>query len=209
MVDPHNTGTQQLRRSPVTALQDRLAAESHDRVALRELGFAVMTALRMDLASEAAGRVRAVLGCDLPASVGDVTGAGERSVLWLAPDEFLTWAPDGAADPVASAEELAEAIGTDRGQAVDVSANRTTLELAGPRAASVLAKGCSLDLHPRAFAVGSARTTLLCDIPVIIWRVGDDTWRVLPRSSFAEHLASWLLDGMAEFADERGEPLWR
>jgi sarcosine oxidase subunit gamma len=37
-------------------------------------------------------------------------------------------------------------------------------------------------------------------VPLLLWRTGDDTWRLLPRSSFADYTARWLVDAMAEFA---------
>lgn len=198
-----------LRRSPAEGLAEEMAQAGTEQVGLREIGYAVMTAVRVTPGSPAAGRVERVLGCPLPAGVGEVTGAGERHVLWLAPDEFLTWSPDGSLDPGAAADELAAAVGADRGQAVDVSANRTTLELSGPRAASVIAKSCALDLHPRAWPAGRAYSTTLGRVPVVIWRVEEASFRILPRSSFAEHLVGWLVDGMTEFADPAGAALWR
>lgn len=199
----------ELRHSPAQRLAGQMAEAAGERVALREVPYAVMTALRVVPGSAAADRVEAVLGCPLPAGVGAVGSGDELDVLWLGPDEFLVWGPDGSADPAARAAELAAAVGADRGQAVDVSANRTTLELTGPRASSVLAKSCALDLHPSAWPAGRAFATELGRVPVVIWRVGTQTFRILPRSSYAEHLVRWLLDGMSEFADPAGEALWR
>lgn len=198
-----------LRRSPAQALAEEMERASTPQVGLREVAYAVMTAVRVEPGSAAAGRVEAELGCPLPGGVGQVSSADERSVLWLGPDEFLTWSPDGSLAPAASAAELAAGIGTDRGQAVDVSSNRTTLELSGPRAASVLAKSVAMDLHDSAWPAGHAHATLVAGIPAVVWRVEGSTYRVLPRASFAEHLGRWLLDGMAEFADPAGEALWR
>lgn len=198
-----------LRRSPAEGLAAEMAEATSAQIRLRELPYAVMTAVRVAPGTPAARRVEEVLGCPLPAGVGEVTSADGRSVLWLGPDEFLTWSPDGSLDPVLAAEELAAGVGGDRGQAVDVSSNRTTLELSGPRAASVLTKSVAMDLHDRAWPAGRAHATLVAGIPAVVWRVDADTYRVLPRSSFAEHVARWLLDGMVEFADPAAEALWR
>lgn len=203
------TDVRTLRRSPAQALAQEMTEGSNAEVALREVQFAVMTALRVEPGTPAAHRVQELLGCPLPDAVGGATSAGERHVLWLAPDEFLVWSPDGTLDPVAAAEQLADGVGTDRGQAVDVSSNRTTLELSGPRAASVLAKSCTLDLHPSAWPAGAAYASTVGRVPAVVWRVEQDTFRVLPRSSFADFLVRWLLDGMIEFADPAAEPLWR
>lgn len=198
-----------LRRSPAQGLAQEMDEAATVQVSLREVPYAVMTALRAAPGTDAAQRVEQALGCLLPARVGEVTGAGARHVLWLGPDEYLTWSPDGSLDPVAAAAELAAGVGNDRGQAVDVSSNRSTLQLSGPRAASVLAKSVVMDLHESAWPAGRAHATLLAGIPVVLWRVERDTFRVLPRSSFAEHLVRWLLDAMTEFADPAAEALWR
>lgn len=198
-----------LRRSPAQELHAAMEESSNDRVALREIPYAVMTALRVSPGSAAAGRVEQALGCPLPTAVGETTSSGDTHVLWLAPDEFLTWTPSDKAEAAGAAAELSDAVGADRGQAVDVSANRTTLELRGPWAASVLAKSCSLDTHLSAWPAGRAFATLFARVPAIVWRVEENTFRVLPRSSFAEHLVRWILDGMTEFADPAAEPFWR
>jgi sarcosine oxidase subunit alpha len=86
----------------------------------------------------------------------------------------------------------------DAAAGVDVSAQRTTLELRGPRARDVLLTGCPLDLYPAAFPVGACAQTLLGQAQVVLHRNGPDTYRILVRSSFARYLADWLLDAMLE-----------
>lgn len=114
--------------------------------------------------------------------------------------------PDRSALPTLStsplAQRLADALVASGGpgQVVDLSANRTTLELSGPSARAVLEKGCPVDLHPRAFPVGSAVSTTLALVQVLLWRTGEQTWRIMPRASFAQFTAQWLLDAMTEFA---------
>jgi sarcosine oxidase subunit gamma len=192
-----------LRRSPAQQLAEEMRRGSGEVVRLREIPFLTQVALRVT-----PGRGDALanaLGVDLPTRVGEVSGAGDGSdlaVVWLSPDEFLAVGPDEAdtgISPEAYAGGLADALGTDLGQVVDVSANRTTLELSGVRARSVLEKSCELDLHPRVFPVGTAVATLLGSTGVILWRTAEDTWRVMPRASFATHVARWLLDGMREY----------
>jgi sarcosine oxidase subunit gamma len=51
--------------------------------------------------------------------------------------------------------------GARRLYAVDVSASRAVIELAGAQARAVLAKGCGLDLHPRSFTAGRCAQTVL------------------------------------------------
>lgn len=193
------------RRSPGGHLADEMAQGSGSAVALRELPFLTQLSIRVVPDGPGAAAVESTLGIRLPRRVGEVTGAADgsaRAVLWLGPDEFLLVDQDEAVTglaPARLAELLSDAVGDHAGQVVDVSANRTTLELTGPSARTVLDKSCRLDLHPRAFATGSARMTLLESTPVILWRTDTDAWRVLPRASFSTHVIRWLLDGMREF----------
>ena len=129
--------------------------------------------------------------------MGQVAGnADGTAVLWSGPDEFLLVAPEGTE----LLGDLVAALGEAPGQVVDLSANRTVIELSGPSARAVLEKGCPADLHPRSFAVGTAITTVLGPVPVLLWKTAEDTFRLLPRASFADYTARWLLDAMAEFA---------
>ncbi|WP_415855317.1 sarcosine oxidase subunit gamma [Sinomonas sp. G460-2] len=191
--------TAELRRSPAAHLAPRFAeaeVTGARRVSLREVPFRTMVGLRAVPGSDAARRIEARLGTPLPARCGEVSVGTGSSVFWLAPDEFLVVS---STDPAEATAALAEALGAEPGSAVDLSANRTTFELSGTSARDVLEKGCPLDLHPRAFAVGAAYVTQLGPVPVLLWKTGPETWEVCPRASFADYLGRWLLDAMAEF----------
>ena len=188
-----------LRRSPLAHLSARLEAtraSGEQAVSLVEVPFLTMVGLRATPGSGAAERWGAVLGTSLPSRYGDVSANGPHSVLWLGPDEWLVVS---GADPDALTRRLVGAIDGDHAAAVDVSANRTVLALRGPAARAVLQKGCPLDLHPRAFGVGRAASTTLARVPVLLWQTGPDSYHLLPRSSFADYVARWLLDAMHEF----------
>ena len=101
--------------------------------------------------------------------------------------------------------QLADRMGTAMnpfgGTVVDVSAQRITLRLTGSRARDVLAKGCSIDLHPRSFRRGDSAQTMLAQAGVILLALSDsgDDYAVLVRSSYAGYLADWLADAALEF----------
>lgn len=190
------------RISPARQLSDAFAAGSlAGTVGLSEVPFLTMVGLRADAGSETANRLAAVTG-GLPAGSGSVVTNGDTSVLWLGPSEFLVVAPTEAHESLGGdlIPALREALGGDAGQVVDLSANRTTFELSGPRARAVLEKGCSLDLHPRVFKAGTALSTEIANIPAILWKTGEESFRIFPRASFAEFLGRWLLDAMREYA---------
>lgn len=190
------------RVSPAKQLAEAFAAGSlAGTVELSELPFLTMVGLRVAAGSDEATRLAAVTG-GLPAASGAVAGRGDTSVLWLGPGEFLVVAPTEAHESLGGSliPALRDALGGDAGQVVDLSANRTTFELSGPRARDVLEKGNSLDLHPRVFKAGTAFSTEIANIPAILWKTGEESFRIFPRASFAEFLGRWLLDAMREYA---------
>lgn len=191
------------RHSPLEhrgAELERATALGPRGVRLREEPFLTQLDLRIPPDEVASGAVAETLGLTLPAA-NEVSGDEGRALLWLGPDEWLLVAEEerarGALRAVRSAQQ------DSRGSSVDVSANRTTLRLAGPAAREVLEKVCSLDLHPRAFSAGDCAQTLLGRVVAVLWQVGPEPeYRVLVRCSFAEYLADLLLDAMAEFLEE-------
>ncbi|MEV1082411.1 sarcosine oxidase subunit gamma family protein [Streptomyces sp. NPDC050211] len=200
MAELTESGPVCVRRSPLTHLEDRMHAATVTgarAVALTERPFLTMVNLRVAPASEAADRIEEALGAPLPRQCGDTTSSAAHTIVWLGPDEWLVLSQ---ADATALAAELKEALGGAPGSVVDVSANRTTLELTGPAARQVLEKGCPLDLHPRVFGPGRALSTTVGPVAALLWQVDDaPTYRLFPRSSFADYLARWLIDAMSEY----------
>jgi sarcosine oxidase subunit gamma len=183
-----------LRRSPLAHLA---AGTGSDRVRLAEVPLRAMVSLRLDPSGAAAGAVERALGARLPRTCGPLGEHGPHRILALGPDEWLVVSDS---EPGTVVEAVSGAVGDAHAAVVDVSASRTTLELTGPCARAVLEKGCPVDLHPRAFRPGTAVTTTLARVPLILWQVRPDGYRLLPRSSFADYVARWLVDAMNEFA---------
>jgi len=74
----------------------------------------------------------------------------------------------------------------------------------------MLAKFCSLDLHPKVFPVGAAAASFVDHTAVTLWRGKDGAgatpaFNLLLFSSFAESLWRLFLDSGAEFGMEVGE----
>lgn len=188
-------------RSPLAHLEATLVDGSVPGargVTLREVGLLTMVSLRVAAEGPAATRMAEVLGASLPLQCGAVGVGATHQVLWLGPDEFLVVS---TAPAVALTASLVEALGDSAGLVVDVSANRTTLELSGPSAREVVEKDCMLDLHPRVFTPNTAVSTQIGHVPVILWQTDlAPTYRILPRASFSEFVAHWLLDAMSEYA---------
>ena len=116
-----------------------------------------------------------------PVEPNVVTEVNGQTVLWLGPDEWLVLGGREQDFPGAAA-------------AVDVSANRVCLELAGTGGADVLASVCSLDLD--ALGPGRCVQTLLARAQVILLRPELDRWWILVRPSFVPYLRAWLEDAL-------------
>ena len=141
----------------------------------------------------------AVRGTPLPVQPDTWTPTADGRLVWLGPDEWLLTSTGIA--PQALEEELREELRPLGGTAVDVSAQRIWLRVSGSRARDVLAKGCSIDVHPRVFRRGRSAQTTLGQAGVVLLALGDgDDFAVLVRSSFAGYLATWLLDASLEYA---------
>ncbi|MGY1683897.1 sarcosine oxidase subunit gamma [Geodermatophilus sp. SYSU D01176] len=168
------------------ALPDGLRITAEPYVALADL--------RVDPASGVQVR-----GAALPTTPNTWVPAGDGRLVWLGPDEWLATSPGTA--PEALEAELADVLRPVGGVAVDVSAQRIGLRIGGPRARQVLAKGCSIDLHPRVFVPGSSAQTALGQAGIVLLGLDGDEFAVLVRSSFAGYLATWLLDASLEYAD--------
>ena len=186
------------RRSPLQHLAVALSEAGGEAVTLRERPFLAQLDVRLAGDAAAHAAVAGVLGAPLPDSPGTTARGPEGTALWLGPDEWLVVATPGAEAPLA--ERLGDALGASFASVIDVSANRTCVELAGPRAREVLEKGCSIDLHPRAFGPGRCAQTMLARAQVVLEQeTGEPAYRLLVRASFAAYLAAWLIDATMEF----------
>ncbi|GAA2480083.1 sarcosine oxidase subunit gamma [Streptomyces longisporus] len=189
-------------RSPLAPYADRLAAAtrtSQGAVRLAELPFLAQVNVRLDAKGGAADAVGLALGLQLPLEPNTAVRAGESTALWLGPDEWLVVGPPGSERDLEN--RIRAAAGEEPVAVTDVSAQRTTLLVSGPSARDLLAHGCALDLHPRAFGSGRcAQTTLGRTQVVLVARdePGAGFW-VLVRSSFAGYLTDWLLDAATEY----------
>ncbi|KAB1148264.1 sarcosine oxidase subunit gamma [Streptomyces luteolifulvus] len=189
-------------RSPLSQAAGRLAAAtraSGGAVRLAELRFLAQLNVRLDAKGAAADAVGLALDLQLPLEPNTVVHGGELTALWLGPDEWLLVGRPGTQRELES--RIREAAGNEPVSVTDVSAQRTTLLVTGSRARDLLAHGCALDLHPRAFGAGRCAQTTLARTQVVL--VARDEPRagfwVLVRSSFAGYLTDWLLDAATEY----------
>ena len=144
-----------------------------------------------------AAPVKTAIGCDFPPAANRFNAAGERRLVWLGPDEYLLLCEAGK--ELGLRESLAGMLADKSATVNNVTDALCALMLTGPAVRTVLAKGCSLDLHPTEFSQGACAQTLLAHAAVTILAVQDNNFMVLCRSSFAPYLHQWLKDAALEF----------
>lgn len=176
----------------------RPSVSQHSRVVMREramLGHLMLRggAIVLDEA------FRQVLGFGLPARPNTLSQdqSGERSAQWLSPDEWLVIVPGG--EEFALEAKLREALGDAHYAIVNASGGQTLLELEGEAATELLMKSTPYDVHPTAFPVGKAVTTVFAKSNLILRRPAEDRWQLVLRRSFADYLYRWLLDAGEEY----------
>lgn len=166
-------------------------------VTVREKKLLGHLTLRGDAKDSAfAGGVHKALGLELPSAL-TVVSAGDTSLQWLAPDEWLLIVPSGS--EFAVEQKLRDALAGQHISIVNVSGGQTLLELSGPKVREVLMKSTSYDVHPSNFPVGKAVGTHFAKSQLVIRHTAEDTWELLIRRSFSDYFWLWLQDASAEY----------
>jgi sarcosine oxidase subunit gamma len=137
--------------------------------------------------------VTAALGVAPPVAPNTTARLGARTILWLGPGEWRVVGPPG--DESALVDALRHEVPRRLAGVVDVTDCYAALRLAGAGARAVLAQGCPLDLHPRAFGPGHCAQSLLAKADVLIHQSdAAPTYELQVRWSHAQYLWTWLAE---------------
>jgi sarcosine oxidase, subunit gamma len=185
-----------VRCSPLAHYRDRFVAFSaatRGDILVREVPYLAQINFRADPNDAVImQRLASTLGFALPVAPNTTTSHDDRRALWLGPDEWLVVGPDGQQEILGQA--LRDGLNGAVGSIVDVSANRTMLEVGGRNARELLSHGVPIDLDARTFGPGRCAQTLLAKAQVVIERHHDELFHLYVRSSFVHYAAEWLLD---------------
>ncbi|MEY2921033.1 MAG: hypothetical protein RL261_2338 [Pseudomonadota bacterium] len=153
---------------------------------------------RKDQAVPAAAKALQAFGTSLPATP-TFTSGNELTFVWSGPGHWLALGPQ-ASEPV---EARLGAVFGNLASVFDQGGSRVLLELRGPRVRDVLAKGVSIDMHPRAFKTGDVAVTTASHLAVHLWQVTDDpVYRLLVVRTYFDSLWRWLAASAAEYGCE-------
>jgi methylglutamate dehydrogenase subunit D len=160
----------------------------------RDLQLCTIAAL--DKAGKLDEVVEKATGLKLPRGPKRVSADG-LALIGTAPGQWLAVAEDDASRK--KLESLVESL-VGHAAITEQSHSKAVIRISGIRSRDALAKGCSLDLHPRVFAVGDGATTPVALIDCQIWQIDDTpTYDLAVPSSFAESFWAWLTSSAAEF----------
>lgn len=111
-------------------------------------------------------------------------------LVWVGPDD---WFVIGAKAKAATIESrLRQALVGQHFAVTDVSGGYSVLHLSGQPVREVLAQGCPLDLHPKAFSPGSAAGSVFFKASVWLWQTeAAPVYEMLVRNSFQRYV--WLM----------------
>lgn len=151
------------------------------------------SAIRISLRakSEAFSEAKKILGFPLPQKPKSSITKGSIHCLWIGPDEWLIIDKENSALPAKF-----EKAGNTKLSAVDVSHRNTAIILTGSNAENVLSSGCPQDLSLKTFPVTSATRTILGKAEVIIYRIGENEFRIECWRSFSDYVWKYLVDAI-------------
>lgn len=191
-----------VRRSP---LLDRSPIKGKVELAERRgLGKVILRGLPDDPAFVEAAT--AVLGVALPLQPNSTAAKPDGGrIYWLGPNE---WIIHTLSDSTELTRNLDTALADCYFQVVDVSDQYTIIRLAGPRARTILAKACPLDLHPTVFAVGTVAQSHYAKAPIMLYLAnGEPVFDLQVRWSYADYLWNYLLAAADPIGDDVVEPV--
>ncbi len=165
-------------------------------VAIRELPGLHTIDLRVVPGTSTQTAVAEALGTDLSGKPGQIRGGSiSGGAVCLAPDWWLIVGLQEAE------QKLAPLLLKNHYHfsVVDVSGQRTTIELEGPKVREVLAHLWDQDLREKSFPIASVSQGLMAKAPVIVCHIAPFRYRVMVRSSFALHMWKALVDAAEEW----------
>lgn len=169
-----------------------------DSVSIEEIPFLARMLLQADTRDRSViDMIGRSLGFPLPRMANTSARKGPLC-LWMSPSSWMFVADEAGQD--ALRESLTAAVADLDAVVTDFSDCCTTLRLGGPRLGDVLAKGCPLDLGPKAFPPRAVIRTLIAEVPVILYHDDSGTFFDLHvEASDADYLWTWLIEAARDF----------
>lgn len=134
------------------------------------------------------------LDVKLPQKPKTSVAEGNRTALWLGPDEWFVIDEAGK-------DLLADCAGVEAlHSAVGISHRNVAISVSGPAAAATINAGCPQDLSLAAFPVGACSRTILGKVEIVLYRPAEDAFRVECWRSFSDYVWTFLTEAAKDAA---------
>jgi len=177
-------------------LAARAAAAEEAGIRLCVMPHKSIVELRGAWSADFARAVERLAGVAPPAASPETATNNGTTVFWMGPDR---WWLIGEESALPSPNEIRQTLAAFAASAVEIGDSFACIRLSGPHSRDVLAKGCTIDLHPRVFAPGAVVQTNLAKGQIALHQSGDSEFQIFIRRSFAEYLWTWLEDAGLEY----------
>lgn len=186
-------------RSALAGAQTRAGTGTGVAALVRDrLGLATVM-VRKGGQAELARRIQARFGIELPDGPRREC-AGAVAFIGTGPGAWLATAERGGNGFAAELQPLLDGLAA----VADQTDGYVAIRLTGPSVRDTLAKLVPIDVHPSAFAVGAAASTVTAHIGVTLWRLPDRSDGAAFEIVLFRSLAHSFWHGLAEAAAEFG-----
>jgi len=134
----------------------------------------------------------------LPSVPNTTAKSGALTALWLGPASWLLVAGEDTAALTDFAAKR-DALNAAAGAAFEVTASCAGWTIAGPLATTVLANGCPLDFHPRAFPEGTCAQSVLGHVNALFYKRDPSSFTLIVARSYARGVWRTLCQSAAQY----------
>jgi methylglutamate dehydrogenase subunit D len=136
-----------------------------------------------------ADRIGSALGIEAPVAPAYKIGAGGIAMIGTGPGMWLGYATTPDVGWIKGLQDRLEGIAS----VFDQSSGYRIVRLSGAGARVVLQRGAPIDFDPSVFGPGSAVSTVISHIGVIVWQIDDaPTYEIAVFRSFFSSFHHWL-----------------
>ncbi|HZV25090.1 MAG TPA: sarcosine oxidase subunit gamma family protein [Acidothermaceae bacterium] len=142
--------------------------------------------------------IAAALDLTVPSKPNHAAQKDGVTVLWVGPDRWLVVETERPGRELGA--RLKEALTSTPATLIDLGHGRTVFRIAGCSSRNLLAKGCGVDFHSRAFPVDSCAQSLLGHVGALIHAVDEaPSFDLYVARSFALTVWEWLTESAIEY----------
>ncbi len=163
----------------------------------------IQVAAYADTAERTGAVIQSLIGALPPPEPNRSVLVESTQICWIGPNKWWIIETDQRLRADSIADSIADALASRLGNDAAVTTQghgRSSLRLSGPGARDLLAKGCTLDFHPRRFSAGHCAQTSLGHVNALINCIDDEPiFDLFILRSYAVSLWEWITDAAGEF----------